>query len=115
MGFAVVADFVEASLGLFAGMVRNFDVIRHRGILKQRAVAPAAVKAPRGASDLCFCTANLTTAGPMASVLDNVKGRIWLVQEHHLRGNELALKEELWLRQGHKFALAPAATGKVLR
>ena len=48
----------------------------------------------------------------IASVLDGVDGRVWLLQEHHFLPAELRAKESKWLSGGHKISLAPAIVGK---
>ena len=79
----------------------------------ERAGGRVAAKLPKSKAGLALCTANLTAAGPIATVLDHVQGRVWFLQEHHLLKAECDTKQASWIKDGHKLALAPAISGRV--
>ena len=96
----MLGRLAEPTAALLNGIADRYETWRHRGQLVKR-VAPAAIKLPK-LVELNIGTANISTEGAMSTVLDNARGKLWFIQEHHMLPARLEEKMAVWMRDGHK-------------
>ena len=66
------------------------------------------------AATVSLVTANVTAHGALEVIADNLGGKVWFIQEHHLLPDKLAAVQAGLHATGRKVALCPAAAGAVL-